>query len=72
MSEIEIVKKREQQGIYNKYLMTCISCFSAEKGVEVSEAERLIKAPRTAGHIARCERYQYAKENIHQFFKVEE
>ena len=35
-------------------------------------AERLIKAPRTESRIARADKYNYAKENIQQFFDFTE
>jgi hypothetical protein len=72
MAEKEEVLEREKKGIYNKYLMTCVNCFATEKGVELAAAERLIKAPRTESRIARADKYNYAKENIQQFFDFTE
>ena len=72
MAEKEEVLEREKKGIYNKYLMTCVNCFATEKGVELAAAERLIKAPRTESRIARADKYNYAKENIQQFFDLTE
>jgi hypothetical protein len=50
----------------------CVTCFAKNENLEVAVAERQIKAPRTDKHIRRCERWQYAKANIAEFFKMDE
>jgi hypothetical protein len=71
-AEIEYVRARQSDPLFNKYTHVCVDCFAAEEGIEKAEAERLIKAPRTSGHILRSLRWEYAKANVQAFFKFDE
>jgi len=71
-AEIDTVKEMEENPNCYKYKHLCVTCFAKNENLEVTVAERLIKAKRTEKHIRRCERWQYAKANIAEFFKMDE